>query len=168
MAVQRIKIPSISVCNRTGLVYDGGNFGTLYTLEELMEMKASIERGILAISETDVDVEATNKAIMLDVQNQIRGHQKKETFYGEAFCYIAYDSNADCYKIGCSSNVKARAKSLKTANPYLTITHIISGGYDAEAYYHDTLSPYKVRGEWFKLSSDAMKQFIRDWGFKPI
>jgi hypothetical protein len=140
-----------------------------YTLDELLLLKSYIDRAISSIHHKRFDLQKVNEiSYMKSVEAQQRCNPKSLKPQKTSIVYLAYDSNSNAYKIGCSSNVKSRAKSLKTANPYLTITHIISGGYDTEAYYHNILSPYKVRGEWFKLSSDAMKQFIRDWGFKPI
>ena len=75
------------------------------------------------------------------------------------YVYILKDNNSDLFKIGRSKNPIKRLSSLNTAAPYrLTLEHIIEcdNYIKEEQFLHSILKLYKVRAEWFRLSSDVL------------
>jgi len=74
---------------------------------------------------------------------------------------------ADFYKIGISTNPKARAKDLQTSNPLkveLIATKYTRKASKYESQLHSTYSGKRVRGEWFRLSSKDLSD-LKKSGF---
>lgn len=66
------------------------------------------------------------------------------------------------YKIGSSNNVERRFREIKTQMPYEgKIIHTIETGDPAgiEAYWHHHFKNKRLKGEWFKLTTDDVKYF---------
>ena len=66
------------------------------------------------------------------------------------------------HKIGTSNNVERRFRQLKTQMPYEgKIIHTIVTGdpMGIESYWHKYFSAKRLKGEWFKLSTDDIKYF---------
>jgi len=68
--------------------------------------------------------------------------------------YMLAASGGDFYKIGRTKCPKQRFSNLQTACPFDLI--LIAGirtpsASLVESHYHDQLSDYRVKGEWFKL-----------------
>lgn len=69
-------------------------------------------------------------------------------------------------KIGTSRNVASRIKSMQTANVNrLDLLWAEYGGPDFEAYVHEQLAEFHVRGEWFDLF--AMRGRWQEGGADP-
>lgn len=66
----------------------------------------------------------------------------------------------DLIKIGHTTNLRARLRSLRTASPTeLRVLLIIPGTRDNEQELHRKFSAHRVGGEWFS-ACDAIKEFI--------
>jgi len=70
--------------------------------------------------------------------------------------YFITFSNRKFVKIGFSDNPEKRILELQTGNPYkLQLLHVISGNYETEKGFHESLSKYRVRNsEWFKVKGE--------------
>lgn len=77
--------------------------------------------------------------------------------------YIMYDESTDLYKIGKSVDIQFREKTLAGQIPRIkTILYCKS---DIERTLHIKYSCNRVRGEWFKLSSDDILDIIKEFKF---
>lgn len=65
-------------------------------------------------------------------------------------------------KIGRASNPKAREKTLQAEDPRLCLIFEASGKGYLEKNLHSQFEQYRIRGEWFNLSSD-MVEWIKMW-----
>jgi hypothetical protein len=65
-------------------------------------------------------------------------------------------------KIGLSSNAQNRALGFETATPMpVALLATVRGGYVAELKAHKALAPHRIRGEWFRLSSEV-RAFVEE------
>lgn len=65
------------------------------------------------------------------------------------------------YKIGVSSNVSERVRSLQTASPHLvTLIGTIEGDRSIEALWHYQFREKHVRGEWFRLTPEDVRYVL--------
>lgn len=75
-----------------------------------------------------------------------------------------FRADNDLIKIGLTVNVKQRKRTLETALPYeLETVHIFqTSEYEAlEGIFHEYFSAKRVRGEWFRLSSDDLARAVQ-------
>lgn len=76
--------------------------------------------------------------------------------------YLIKADDTNRYKIGCTSNLKARLKALEIKNPYkLEVIHTIPSN-DIEALekaLHDQFAQYRTHSEWFELTQGAIMEF---------
>ncbi|MER7835288.1 GIY-YIG nuclease family protein [Streptomyces sp. NPDC096040] len=79
------------------------------------------------------------------------------------WAYAVRDNLSGLVKIGCTSNVQARLRGLRTASPGdLELIWQAPGGRALEAHLHETFRHYRVRGEWFDFTGSAPAASI-DW-----
>lgn len=84
--------------------------------------------------------------------------------------YIIREKDTDCLKIGISTSVKKRLKSLQTSNPrtlYLSSTFVPSRGRSVAALekaLHKQFSQKRLRGEWFSnITDDEIKLYVKHY-----
>ena len=75
----------------------------------------------------------------------------------EQLTYLMFDGVL--YKIGKSINPENRFKQIKTSNPNVRL--ICYGNAVTEKYMHDRYYRSRVKGEWFKLNEEQLKNAIR-------
>lgn len=75
----------------------------------------------------------------------------------EIFTYIMFDGIL--YKIGKSINPEKRLNQIKTSNPNAKL--ICYGNAVTEKYMHDRFYRSRVKGEWFKLNEEQLRNAIR-------
>jgi hypothetical protein len=69
------------------------------------------------------------------------------------WAYAVRDALSELVKIGCTSNVQARLRSLRTASPGdLELIWQAPGGRALEAHLHENFRHHRVRGEWFDFT----------------
>lgn len=76
------------------------------------------------------------------------------------YTYIGADLSG-YYKIGRSSNVDNREKSLKTGNHSYNTIIVIKGDFEKEL--HNKFCNKRVAGEWFELSNDDIKYILSSY-----
>ena len=69
--------------------------------------------------------------------------------------YLMKDTNTGLYKIGKSKNPKHREKTLQSEKPTIKLVKIWEK--DIENELHNLYHKFRVRGEWFKLTSVQIK-----------
>jgi hypothetical protein len=90
------------------------------------------------------------------------------TFLGEfsgkaGFVYLLSDQNGN-YKIGKTTSLDNRIKALNTQPPFelqLIAFQKTSNNSKLEADYHKKYSHKRLRGEWFKLTSDDVDETVK-------
>ena len=75
----------------------------------------------------------------------------------EQLTYLIFDGIL--YKIGKSINPEKRLKQIKTSNPNAKL--ICYGNAVTEKYMHDRFYRSRVKGEWFKLNDEQLRNAIR-------
>ena len=61
-------------------------------------------------------------------------------------------------KIGFSTNLRSRLKSIRTGCPdEAKIVKIVRGGMKVEKSFHDRFAEYRTKGEWFELRGRLAK-----------
>jgi hypothetical protein len=81
--------------------------------------------------------------------------------------YFLKSKKTNFLKIGTSTNISNRVKSLDAANPMdLKIEAVLQGSFQTESGLHDLFSHLNRKGEWFKIN-DEMKYFIRAIRLNP-
>lgn len=96
-------------------------------------------------------------AFVFDVLSSARKEKKQSK------TYILKDTSSKLYKIGRTSNVEGRIKSLSVANPNLKIILVIDS--NVENHLHKQFKEKKVSSEWYSLTSSDIeyvkKQYCR-------
>lgn len=65
-------------------------------------------------------------------------------------------------KIGVSSDVEGRLRTLQTAHPYkLEVACVIEGGWELEPHYHARFAEHRLHGEWFSPHQDITDEIER-------
>lgn len=76
--------------------------------------------------------------------------------------YLIRAKGTNRHKIGCTTNLESRLKSLRVKNPYeLELIHSISSN-DIEALeksLHEQFAQYRTHSEWFELNEAAVMEF---------
>ena len=75
----------------------------------------------------------------------------------EQLTYLIFDGIL--YKIGKSINPEQRLKQIKTSNPNAKL--ICYGNAVTEKYMHDRFYRSRIKGEWFKLNDEQLRNAIR-------
>lgn len=64
--------------------------------------------------------------------------------------YVIGQYGSGVVKIGTTSNLRARLRTIQTGSPVrLEVLWSCPGGRNLEAYLHDAFSPLRLEGEWF-------------------
>lgn len=79
--------------------------------------------------------------------------------------YIMYDSTFKAYKIGKSVDPSIREKTLGAQFPNISLFAICQDNIENEL--HKKYSNKRIRGEWFNLSNDDLKDIMKR-GFKVV
>ena len=67
--------------------------------------------------------------------------------------------DSDYYKIGYTTNLQQRLKSIQMYNPIkLTIVAEVKGCHKSEKYLHKLYDDYRIRGEWFEIPSAILRE----------
>lgn len=78
------------------------------------------------------------------------------------YVYLLQPVGHNVYKIGCSTDVERRMKTLQRRRGYKLqcIARIWSGNHtQLEQWIHRKFKHYRLDGEWYALSTEAVEQF---------
>lgn len=134
------------------------------------EKMREIANNLLELAETltDEDIDQMNKRdkaeqiAILEQQRQAFLSQPKGRKPRSGVVYLISFKGTNQYKIGCTTNLKSRLKSLRVKNPYeLELVSTIST-FDIEALeltLHNKFAKYRTHSEWFELPLEAVRKF---------
>ncbi len=100
---------------------------------------------------------------LIEEFTEIYSKSRKSKKSKEQKTYIMLDSNTGLYKIGKSKYPRHREKTLQSEKP--TIELVLICDENVEHKLHKEFSNKRVRGEWFKLSSDDILDIIEFYKF---
>ena len=89
---------------------------------------------------------------------------EKNTIVTKQKTYLMYDESTQKIKIGKSCNPNNRERTLFSDR--CTIYLLAYCDYDIESVLHSMYSEYRVRGEWFNLSTNQVRYIIDYFGMK--
>tara|TARA_R110002012_G_scaffold69173_2_gene179151 strand:+ start:413 stop:778 length:366 start_codon:yes stop_codon:yes gene_type:complete len=76
--------------------------------------------------------------------------------------YFMRQGDSNYYKIGYTTNLKQRLKSIQMYSPItITVTASTKANCKFEKYLHRKYNEYNVRGEWFELPPNILKKAIK-------
>jgi hypothetical protein len=120
---------------------------------------------VLKATETKIEAkrQITCKYVKLTEKDgfPIRSYKKSETpDVTIRYIYIMRNKANWLYKIGISSDVKFREKTLMSSEPYIELLHKWAGEEKDERLIHEKFSDYRLRGEWFTLNNIQLEEII--------
>ena len=86
-----------------------------------------------------------------------------EDYKRDGYKFIYYISDGTYVKIGIATNPVSRFSAIQSSNPReLTVLKLIPTQYAEkdEKYFHKSFDKYRVRGEWFVLSSEILSHVV--------
>ncbi len=118
--------------------------------------------------------EAKAEALEIQRKQRLKEEQKrkdKEFLYCQrypGFVYFIQGETGGPIKIGYSDDVLKRLKGLQTGHPdNLRILFTFPGNPEDEKAMHETLNAHRLRGEWFKPSTEVFSA-IEELKSKPL
>ena len=146
-----------------GLLMNAEFCGHYYTKAELLRLRAYIDKSLGNIEEKGYNIELHNKNVYEQFCEQMRNHTptpKSDKPSKPSWVYLAYDGHTGYWKIGVTTNLKAREKTLKLSNAKISIRHSFGGDYSVEKLLHVRFAPFKIQGEWFCLNDEHIKNIL--------
>jgi hypothetical protein len=75
--------------------------------------------------------------------------------------YIVTDTDLRWFKLGYTADLPARVRSLQNGVPFaIELAATCPGTYALEAYCHNRLSPWLLRGEWYLYGQAAWNEAL--------
>lgn len=137
--------------------------GELLKQEEWEEIKANMDN---FYSETRIEaIESFNKKVRQTDQTIPQAVNTERVKVGFVYFVKAIDSGF--VKVGMTSNIKSRMKSLQSASPHKLklIGYISSKDYaDIELTAHDYFRKKLIIGEWYEINQDHIDGFCNKFG----
>lgn len=156
-------IPADSEPNKKHLMFHVGCYYLKPTIDELLELRYSIDNTISNYENVNNYIDIKNEETE---EKYFRGYKPnknevpKEIKIKSGTIYIAKCNLYNYYKIGMSiKNVDARISQLKTSNPTLELIKTFDvKDVLIEKEIHKNFDSKKIRGEWFELSKNDLKE----------
>lgn len=102
------------------------------------------------------------------VSDGANSNRRKKNENKEGYVYFVKSDDSNKFiKIGCTSNLDSRFKSLQTSSPYqLTIAGYIktTNFTELESDIHRYFQNFKKNGEWFEIDFDHMQEVAEYFG----
>lgn len=140
------------------------------TITKIEKKKEIIDYSILEdeikeFKNIDISIEETRKKLIdkqkyLEANHIINEYRKENKNKGESVVYFIYANFVELVKIGFTSHIKRRIKTLNRMSPIdLVILKTIKGSLELERKIHDKFKMFRVKGEWFEYNN-IIKKFI--------
>ncbi len=78
----------------------------------------------------------------------------------DVFVYLMQDEHTGLYKIGKSSNLNYRERTLAAQIPKIKMIHSFLEGENNEKQLHKKYQNKRIRGEWFNLTQEDVQDII--------
>lgn len=104
-----------------------------------------------------------NSSLSLELRTEVSSliqNSQLESFITSEHGYVYFVCSEYGYKIGCAKDYKSRVKSLGTIMPFdYDVTHVIEcvNYQELERILHKAFESKRIKGEWFKIDNDDMK-----------
>lgn len=139
--------------------------GVSLTIEEWMELKEGME-----IFFRDIDVQRSNEETLNTLYKEISKHSdgRKVIKEDRGFIYFV-KSETNHFKIGKTTNLKSRMKTLQGASPYkLKLFCSFSADYKSksEETLHSIFKEFRVTGEWFNITEKMIIDLLKENGIE--
>ncbi len=91
---------------------------------------------------------------------EYENNEKPKECGKEVYIYLAQNTKTKSYKIGFSTNVKSRIKTLNTSSEYkIILVDYFKGKVQDESDLHEKLKKYRKNSEWFENNKFVIKEF---------
>jgi hypothetical protein len=148
------------------LLYDAA-YHKFYTIPQLEVIRKMVETSISEIINNNLDIEKENIKIrenrLSEFRDRVNTNQQKEKIHKPSWVYLAYDAHTGYWKIGYTTKVQQREKTLKLSNAKISIIHYFKGNYGLEKSLHETYKEFKIQGEWFSLNDDQIYNIVNSY-----
>jgi len=139
------------------------NHGQLLTHEEWEKIKESMDNFYLNYNEKDL-IELNEKKLE-EIHNEMKSYASQPQFRKKIKPGCVYFIGAEevGVKIGYSTNVKGRLKTLNLASPYkleLLKTIDCSNYVEVEKWAHQYFEPRKMHSEWFDITLEEIEIWV--------
>ena len=138
-------------------------FGGIITAREYYELLDKV--GSFYENVNDDDIEEYNKAVQVELHNELISDSKRAENKPENQGYVYFvQADGQHYKIGGTSNLKSRMKSLQVASPNdlrLIAWLEINDWPEKEDQLHEYFDDKKIHGEWFDITVSEIIEWAR-------
>ncbi len=158
---RRIHYPYIVFIEPDGTVASG-DWGGYFPPTTLKRLADAFALTVELCDYTDDDVEQARVAAIREYEDECTAREASSPPRKQkAGCvYLMKDDHTGLYKIGYSTNPKAREGTLQSVQPALRLVAKAPGTYKHEAWLHARFADKRERGEWFALTPDDVRILI--------
>ena len=136
-------------------------FGSIITAREYYELLDKV--GYFYENVNDDDIEEYNKAVKAELHNELISDSKRAKNNPKNLGYVYFvQADNQHYKIGGTSNLESRMKSLQVASPNdlkLIAWLMVNDWPEKEKQAHEYFDGKNIHGEWFDVTISE----IIDW-----
>lgn len=141
-------------------------FGGIITAREYYELLDKI--GYFYENVNDDDIEEYNKAVKVELHNELTADRKRSENKPKSLGYVYFvQADDQHYKIGGTSNLESRMKSLQVASPndLKLITWLVANDWpEKEKQAHEYFDDKKIHGEWFDITASEIIDWAKLYG----
>lgn len=108
---------------------------------------------------TNQEIEEWNSNLAASYSVEIPELLQKKEVKKNGFVYLLEDSSG-YIKIGCSQDIKKRIENIQSNNPTIKVLKLIETNdiTGLESKLHKAFANKRIKGEWFLLTEDDIKQ----------
>ena len=148
-------------------------YSSIFYMDELSKLGISLDNFLEAVRLTqetvgniDLHYNSDDNSFIIYFNNlksfvdnfyKERKYTKKEKYVSYTYIYVMIDYNTNYYKIGRSNKPEIREKTLQSEKPTIELLGKWEAKVQTEKLLHNHFDNKRVRGEWFDLSAEDLK-----------
>lgn len=108
----------------------------------------------------ELDIKSSINLSELDVDDKVGQNKNDKPSKRIRYSYLMIDENTGLYKIGKSYKPTYRERTLQSEKPTVSLVHKWPESIASESSLHSKYSDKRVRGEWFSLTQQDVKEIL--------